>query len=138
MNNRPLKILQCFRLINCQIIFLMKNLHSKRILRWLPFVKIWCCCTRYNISWTMNIWWGHFLKISQIIIRFRQMGQKSCGVFGVFPVEISAHILSLCVPSPWFSINQPLFLRKTKLSRNLKGKCIWDWDVNLGCKLLGI
>ena len=27
-------------------------------------------------------------------------GLKICGVFGVFPIELSAHILTLCVPSP--------------------------------------
>ena len=56
------------------------------------------------------------------------MGQISCGAF---PVEISAHILSLCV-------TRPLFLKKNKLSRHFKGKSIWDWDMNLGCKELGI
>ena len=35
-----------------------------------------------------------FSKISQVI------GRIDCGVFGVFPVELSAHILSLCVPDP--------------------------------------
>ena len=40
-----------------------------------------------------------FFKISQIIKQFGQMGQMICVVFGVFPVELSAHILSLCVPS---------------------------------------
>ena len=51
-----------------------------------------------------------------------QMGRMNCGVFGVFPVEISAHILSLCVPSPLISIYQPLFPQKTKLLRHFKGK----------------
>ena len=40
------------------------------------------------------MWWEFFSKISQIIGRFGQMGRLHCGVFGVFPVELSAHILS--------------------------------------------
>ena len=62
------------------------------------------------------------------------MGQISCWVFGAFPVENSAHIVC-----PYPMINQPLFLKKnTKLSRHFKGKSIWDWNMNLGCKELGI
>ena len=38
--------------------------------------------------------------ISKIIDQFGQMGQISCRVFGIFSVELSAYILSLCVPSP--------------------------------------
>ena len=48
------------------------------------------------------------------------MGRLNYEAFGVFPVEILAHILSLCVPSPWFSTNQSIFLQKTKLLRHLK------------------
>ena len=48
-------------------------------------------------SWTMDMWWGIFSKISQISIsKYGQMGQKYCRLFGVTPVEISAHILLLC------------------------------------------
>ena len=32
------------------------------------------------------------------------------GEFGVFLAQLSAYILSMCVPSPLFLINQPLFL----------------------------
>ena len=39
-----------------------------------------------------------FSKISQVIARYGQMG--GCRVFGVFSVELSAQILSLCVPKP--------------------------------------
>ena len=48
------------------------------------------------------------------------MGQINCGVFGVFPVEFSAHILSLYVPSPWFFIIQPLFLKTTSSFETFK------------------
>ena len=75
---------------------------------------------------------GHVMTIfSKIIGKFGQMGRINCRVF---PIENSAHILVLCVPSPWFSIYQPLFLWKTKLWRHFKGKFIWVWDMNLGCK----
>ena len=66
-------------------------------------------------QWTCDEDWGLFSDISQIIGWFRQMGQINHGIFKVFPIEISVHILSLCFPSPWFSIYQPLFLQKTKL-----------------------
>ena len=47
---------------------------------------------------------GHgFFKISQIIGQFLQMNTMNCGIFGIFPVELS--VLSLCVPSPWFSMD---------------------------------
>ena len=49
---------------------------------------------RWLLTWTMNIRWGLFSKISQIIGWFGQMGGINCGVF---PVDFSAHILSLCV-----------------------------------------
>ena len=44
-------------------------------------------------TWTMDMWWVFFSKMSQIIGTFGQMGRINCGVFGVFPVELSAHIL---------------------------------------------
>ena len=65
------------------------------------------------------------------------MGRINFGVFGVYPVEISAHILSLYVLSLCFSIYQP-FLQKTMLERHFKGKSVWVWDMNFGCKELGI
>ena len=75
-----------------------------------------------------------FTIIPQIMGRFGHIGQINCGVFGVFPVEL----LSLCVHSPWFFINKPLLLQKHKLLRHFKGKSIWDWNMNLGCKELVI
>ena len=71
-----------------------------------------------------------FFKNIQIIGRFGQMGRINCGVFGVFPAELSPHNLSS------FSINQSLFL--LRFLRHLKGIFIWDWDMNLGCKELDI
>ena len=59
-------------------------------------------------TWTMDIWWELFSKISQIIGWFVHMGCINFGIFGGSPVELSAHILSLCTPSSWFFINQPL------------------------------
>ena len=57
------------------------------------------------------------------------MGRKKSGIFWVFPVELSAHTLLLCVLNPWFSINKPLFLQKS----------FWDIikeyiHLGLGCK----
>ena len=40
-----------------------------------------------------------FLIISQIIGQFVQMGRINCGLFGVFPGELSAYTLSFCVLS---------------------------------------
>ena len=51
----------------------------------------------------------------------RQFGQIHFGAFGVFWADLSAHI------------NQSLL--KTK---PLYPNPIWDWDLNLGCKELGI
>ena len=60
-------------------------------------------------------------------------GQNRLRVFGVFPSKLSAHILSLRVPSLWFSINRPLFLQKHKLwyilKENIFGIGIWIWAV---------
>ena len=39
-------------------------------------------------SWTMDMWWGLYPKIFQIISQFGQMGRINCVVF-----EISAHFL---------------------------------------------
>ena len=43
----------------------------------------------------------------------RQIGQIHFGAFGVFLANLSAPILILC-PLSMFSINQPLFLQKTR------------------------
>jgi hypothetical protein len=69
-----------------------------------------------------------FQKYHKQLANLGRWAKKSCGEFGVFPVELSAHILSLCVE------NQPLFLHKTKVLRCFKGISIWN--MNLGCKEL--
>ena len=51
-----------------------------------------------------------FSKISQIIGQFGQIGQIDCQVI---PVELSAHILSLCVRA----YDLRLFLQKTMILR---------------------
>ena len=56
----------------------------------------------------------------------RQFGQIILGALGVFLADLSAPILVLSVPCPFFQ-NQPLFLQK-----------IWDWDLYLGRRELGI
>ena len=53
-----------------------------------------------------------FFKNIQIIGRFGQMGRINCGVFGVFPAELSPHNLSS------FSINQSTYI-STKILRQI-------------------
>ena len=48
-----------------------------------------------------------------------------------------AYILSMCPPSPWFSINQSCSLQKTKIFRCFEGISIWVWGVDFGCKEFG-
>jgi hypothetical protein len=54
------------------------------------------------------------------------LGRRNCGVFVVFPVELSAHN------------NQPLFQQKKYDFKSIKGMHIWVWNMNLGWKELGI
>ena len=66
-----------------------------------------------------------------------QMGRMNYGVFWVFPIEISAHILSLFVPIHDFSlINNHYFYQR--FLRHFKEKCILVWNMNLGFKELGM
>ena len=63
---------------------------------------------------------------------------KLWGIWCISSWNLSTHfVLSLCVPSPWFSIYHQLFLQKTKFLRNFKGKFIWDKIMNLVCENLG-
>ena len=68
------------------------------------------------------------------------MGQINCEIFRVFPVELSVVSTHFVIVCPYFrySINQPVFLHKAKILRHFKGASIWVWDMNLGCKELGI
>ena len=66
-----------------------------------------------------------FSKSYKTIGQFGQMARINCGVFGVFPLELSEHFLPLCVPSPWFSINQPIFLQKSKYRTRATITCSW-------------
>ena len=86
--------------------------------------------------WTMDMWWELFSKIPQIVGLFWQMGLINYGIFGVFPVKLSAHILSFCVPSPWAIIST-----KTKILRHFKDIYIYIFgfgDMDLGWKEFGI
>ena len=58
-----------------------------------------------------------FQKISQIIGRFGQMSRINCGIFGAFPVEVSV---------------------QKKLGFISVSQIIWDKDICLDCKELGI
>jgi hypothetical protein len=43
-------------------------------------------------------------------------------LWGIWGIKLSAHILSFCVPSPWFPINQPLYnyvyIKKLKIPQS--------------------
>ena len=57
---------------------------------------------------------------------------KFWGIWGIFGRFINTHFGTVS-PLSMFSINQPLFLQKTKPSYpNPKYIFIWDWDLNLG------
>ena len=63
---------------------------------------------------------------------------KFLGIWGIFGRFISTHFGTVG-PLSMLSINQPLFLQKTKpLYSNPPNLFIWDWDLNLGRKELGI
>ena len=66
---------------------------------------------------------------------FRQFGQVSFGAFGVFLVDLSAPILVLWVPCPCFST---IISTKNKAFISNSQIFFWDWDLNMGCKELGI
>ena len=63
---------------------------------------------------------------------------KFWGIWGTFGPFISNHFGTVS-PFSMFSINQPLFLQKTKpLYPNPKYLFISDWDLHLGRKEFGI
>ena len=59
---------------------------------------------------------------------------KFWGIWGIFDRFISTHFGTL---SSLFSINQPLYLQKTKPFISKSQIFIWGWDLNLGRKELG-
>jgi hypothetical protein len=65
-------------------------------------------------QWTCDD--SFFSKIFQIIDQFGQMDQMNCGV----TLSQGINFVTVCVPGPLFSINQPLFIQKVKLSRFFK------------------
>ena len=104
---------------------------------------VWSWITKlpmlYNLEKTTNvktktIFWSEVLQNAWINIvlhwKFWKKYGSVCHLFSC-TVELSTHILSLCVPSLWFFINQPLFLKKLKFLDNLKeylvGIGIWIW-----------
>ena len=73
-----------------------------------------------------------FIKIPN----FWAWADKFWGIWGIFGRFISTQFGTVSSLS-MFSIDQPLFLQKTKpLYPN--PKIFWDWDLNLGCKESGI
>ena len=80
-----------------------------------------------------------FFENPELLGLGRQIGQMNSAAFGVFSAELSAPILVHTVsPLTMFSIIQPLFLQKYKVFISPSQIFIWDWDLYLGHKELGI
>jgi hypothetical protein len=62
---------------------------------------------------------------------------KFWGIWGIFGQFISTHFSNVS-PLSMFSINQPLFLQKKQAFISKSQIFIWEWDLNLGRKELGI
>ena len=65
---------------------------------------------------------GHVMRT---FFKFWKMGRINCGVFGVFPVEISAHILSV-----YMIFHLSTIISTKKNFKYFEGKSIWAWDMN--------
>jgi hypothetical protein len=65
----------------------------------------------------------------------REIGQRNFGAFGVFLAELSASILVQAV-SPLSLVH--FFHYSTIISTKKPSLYIWNWDLNLGRKELGI
>ena len=83
-----------------------------------------------------NTDYGRPMKPFFIKIRNIRPWADNLGRLGIFDQFISTHFGTVS-PLSMFFINQPLFLQKTK-PLYLYPKFIWYWDLNLGCKELGI
>ena len=70
-----------------RLLFMRKHVsHSLVCMLNITSAKIdFCQCT---CSWTMELWWGLFKKVSQMIGQFGQMGRINCGVSGVIPADL--------------------------------------------------
>ena len=69
--------------------------------------------------------------------KFLGSGSKFWGIWGYFDQFINTHFGTVSLLS-MFSINQPLFLQKTKPLYSRSNFFGVDWDLNLGRKELGI
>ena len=78
--------------------------------------------------------YGHptraFFKYPKYIGWLVRSAEYVARYFRVFWLGLSAQILSLYIPSPWFCITQPLFLQKAKIFIHFTGFSIWDWAVD--------
>ena len=69
----------------------------------------------------------------------RQIGQINSGAFGVFSDKLSASILVQCSESLVHVFHYSTIIStKNKVFISTSKIFIWDWDLNLGCKELGI
>ena len=96
-------------------------------------LSIFLCVIWYDmfVAWTMDMWWGLFSKISQIIGQFGQIGRINCGIFGLKSQHTFCHCVSRVHDFPF--INHYFY---EKLSfwdiskKSLFGFGIWIWAAN--------
>ena len=87
---------------------------------------------------TMNAQWSLFpSKFQTFGLGQTIWADKFWSIWGIFGWLISTHFGTVS-PLSMFSINQPLFLQKTKPLYPNPSIFICDWGLNLGCKELVI
>ena len=79
-----------------------------------------------------------FSKIHKLLGLGGQIGPKFWGAFGVFSVDLSAPVLVLESLVHVFHQSTIISTKKTKPLYPKSQIFIWDWDLNLGRKELGI
>ena len=82
-----------------------------------------------DTQWSLFFHWN-----PELLGLGKQFGQINFRAFGIFGRFISTHFCTVS-PLSTFSIIQPLLLQKLSLYIHI---FIWDWDLNLGRKELGI
>ena len=68
--------------------------------------------------------------------RYRQIGTKILGAFGVFLADLPVLTLVLLVPCPCFPLINYYFYKKLCLYIQIQ-KFNWEWELNFGRKELG-
>ena len=94
----------------------------------------------FEIYWPLIMDNGHvkrafYKNITNNWLIWAVVGPKKLwGIWGIYSWTFRTYFVTLCVPSPWFST----VLQKTKFLRHFNGIYIWDRDLNLSCKELGV